>query len=146
MTEGLYNCSQGSCSAPRILLQTFKFHRSWTSPSAFEPEKAGLLLNLRLKPQALAHCLELAHRLDFPCYVRDRGRLLRREQKRGDETPFPIAFDSHWNGTSSASPLKSVQLTASLVPKRPRLDARFGDLESKFSQLQAVAEPLYANC
>lgn len=44
------------------------------SPSAFEPEKAGLLLNLRLQPQALAHCLELAHRLYFPCYVRDRRR------------------------------------------------------------------------
>ena len=42
--------------------------------SAFEPLLCLPLLNLRLQPQALAHCLELAHRLDSPCYVRDRRR------------------------------------------------------------------------
>lgn len=93
---------------PRLMLCSKDIAANFQMPPELDQLRLQLL-NLRLQPQALAHCLELAHRLDFPCYVRDRrlGRLLRREQKRGDENPFPIAFDSHWNGTSSASPLKS---------------------------------------
>jgi len=33
------------------------------------------LFNLQLQPQALDHCLELAHMLSFSCYVRDRAEL-----------------------------------------------------------------------
>ena len=32
------------------------------------------LFNLKLQPQALDHCLELAHMLSLSCYVRDRRR------------------------------------------------------------------------